>query len=49
MQNLHYHSKASEPRLEIDVRVECKLGSRGDVMKGVRSSSGIFCGSFYKC
>mgnify|MGYP003325891296 FL=1 len=38
MQKLHYASKDSEPRLKIDVRVECKLGSRGDVVTGVRFS-----------
>ena len=27
MQNLHYDSKDSEPRLKIDVRVEFSLGS----------------------
>ena len=27
MQNLHYDSKDSEPRLKIDVRVEFRLGS----------------------
>ena len=38
MQNLHYGSKDSEPRLKIDVRVEFRLGSRGDVVTGVRFS-----------
>ena len=36
MQNLHRAVKDSEPRLKIDVRVEGKLGSRGDVVTGIR-------------
>ena len=49
MQNLHYDSKDSESRLKIDVRVECKLDSRGDGVTGVRSSCGIVCGSLNRC
>ena len=38
MQKLHYDSKDSEPRLKLDVRVECTLDSRGDEVTGVRFS-----------
>ena len=38
MQNLHYASKGSEPRLKLDITVECRLGSRGGVVTGVRLS-----------
>ena len=38
MQNLHYDSKDSEPRLKIDVRIACTLDSRGDVVTGIRFS-----------
>lgn len=41
MQNLHYASKDSEPRLKIDVRIECRLGSDYYVMSGLRSSGYI--------
>lgn len=36
MQNLHFAIKDSETRLRIDVRVECRLGSCGDVVTGLR-------------
>ena len=38
MQNLHYVLKDSESRLKINVRIACTLGSRGDVVTGVRFS-----------
>ena len=36
MQNLHYALKDGEPSLKIDVRIECRLGSRGDVVTCLR-------------
>ena len=36
MQNLHYAWKDGEPSLKIDVRIECRRGSRGDVVTGLR-------------
>ena len=37
-ENWNKSAKVSEPRLKIDVREECGLGSRGDVVTGVRFS-----------
>ena len=39
MQNLHYALKDGEPSLKIDVRIECRLGSRGDVVTCLRIST----------
>ena len=36
MQNLHYALKDGEPSLKIDVRIECRLGSRGDIVTSLR-------------
>ena len=33
MQNLHYASKDSEPRLKIDVRVECRLATEAIIQE----------------
>ena len=49
VQNLHCISKDGEPGLKIDVRKECRLGGRGDVVTGVSFSFGIVCGSLCKC
>jgi hypothetical protein len=36
VRNLHHAIKDSEPRLKIGLRIECWLGSRGDVVTGLR-------------